>query len=126
MANKKKELTKEQRIKKELKRLKKVFEKIPENSKKSTEGLLENAAFIRITLQDLALDLRENGVTEMFSQSEKAAPYERTRPSSDLYNKLIVSYQKITKQLTDLLPLKDRIEVEKDDFDNFVYDRKDT
>lgn len=125
MANKRKELTKEERIKKELNRLKKIFKNIPENSKKNTEGLLENAAFMRISLQDLALDLRENGMTEMFSQSEKALPYERTRPSADLYNKLNVSYQKIIKQLTDLLPTKDKVNEPIDDFDDFVLERKD-
>lgn len=125
MANKRKELTKEERIKKELNRLKKIFKNIPENSKKSTEGLLENAAFMRISLQDLAVDLRENGMTEMFSQSEKALPYERTRPSADLYNKLNVSYQKCVKQLTDLLPVNEKVKVQTDDFDDFVNDRKD-
>ncbi len=125
MANKRKELTKEERIKKELNRLKKIFKNIPENSKKSTEGLLENAAFMRISLQDLAVDLRENGMTEMFSQGEKTKPYERTRPSADLYNKLNVSYQKCVKQLTDLLPVNEKVKVQTDDFDDFVNDRKD-
>lgn len=123
MANKRKELTKEERIKKEKKRLTKLYKNIPENSKKSTEGLIENAAFMRITLQDLAEDLRENGLTEKFSQSEKAKPYDRTRPNADLYNKLNINYQKIIKQLTDLLPATDKKNIPTDDFDEFVNGR---
>ncbi len=124
MSYKKKEFSKEERIKKELKRLTKIYKNIPEKSKKSIEGLLENSAFMRITLQDLALDLRENGLTEKFSQSDKTEPYDRTRPNADLYNKINVNYQKIIKQLTDLLPSSEKEAQATDDFDDFVIDRR--
>lgn len=124
MANKRKEKTKEQRIKTELKRLTKIYENISEIDKKCIEGLLENAAFMRVTLQDLAFDLRENGLTEKFSQSDKQVPYDRARPNADLYNKINVNYQKIIKQLTDLLPKKDASKVENDDFNDFVAGRE--
>lgn len=139
MANKRKEKTKEERIKKELNKLQIIFgikkktgKKSEDNSpildektQKTIEGLIENAAFMRVELQDLVIDIRDNGLTEKFSQSDKTEPYDRIRPNADLYNKLNVNYQKIIKQLTDFLPQKNKAESLADDFDDFVDGRKD-
>jgi len=139
LANKRKEKTKEERIKKELNKLQIIFgikkktgKKSEDNSpildektQKTIEGLIENAAFMRVELQDLVIDIRDNGLTEKFSQSDKTEPYDRIRPNADLYNKLNVNYQKIIKQLTDFLPQKNKAESLADDFDDFVDGRKD-
>lgn len=50
------------------------------------------------------IDISENGDVEMFSQSEKQDPYERERPIAKLFNSRDLSYQRIMKQLTDLVP----------------------
>ena len=101
---------KEKRIKKEKLRLKKIFKDIDKKKLDTVEGLIQRVAFLRITLEDLEDDLNKNGVYEMFTQSEKTEPYQRKRPSAEVYNNLITQYQKITKQLTDLLP--DEVKVE--------------
>ena len=60
---------------------------------------------------------------EMFQQGEQE-PYERERPVAKQYNSMNTSYQKIIKQLTDLLPKQ--VEQQKDDgFDSFVSERAD-
>lgn len=139
MANKRKEKTKEERIKKELNKLQIIFgikkktgkksennsPILDEKTQKTIEGLIENAAFMRVELQDLVIDIRDNGLTEKFTQSDKIEPYDRIRPNADLYNKLNVNYQKIIKQLTDFLPQKNKAESLADDFDDFVDGRKD-
>ena len=98
------EKTKEQRIKKEERRLNKIYAAIEENKKNVVEGLIERAAFMRVQLEDLEEDLKENGWTEDFQQSDKCAPYQRQRPAGQTYISLNANYQKIIKQLSDIVP----------------------
>lgn len=101
----KKELTKEQRIKKEISRLSRIFKDIKDEKKiRTAQPLIERAAFLRITLEDYENDLNTNGSVELFQQSDKQEPYERERPVARLYNSANTQYTKILKQLTDLLP----------------------
>ena len=95
---------KDSRITKEKNRLKKIFADVPENKMKTVEGLIVRAAFMRISLEDFEKDLNENGFTESFRQGLNQEPYDRKRPTAELYNAMNTSYQKIIKQLTDLLP----------------------
>lgn len=104
---KKKELPKEKRINNEKKMIKKLYDNIPEDSKTLIDGLIQRAAYMRITLEDYEKDIDENGYVELFSQSEKTEPYERERPVIRLYNTMNKNYQSIIKQLCDLLPKED-------------------
>lgn len=97
-------MDKAERIKKEENKLKRIFKNLDENKKRTVEGLIKRAAFMRASLEDFEEDLDLNGFVEEFAQSEKQEPYERKRPVADLYNTMNTSYQKIIKQLTDLLP----------------------
>lgn len=110
------------RIKKEESRLKKIYKDIEQKKKDTVQGLIQRAAYMRVTLDDFELDLDINGFTESFSQGNQD-PYDRKRPVADLYNSMNTSYQKIIKQLTDLLP-KDKPIEEDDGFDDFLV-RKD-
>ncbi len=117
-----KKLTKEERVQREEERLLKFLTDVDPKKKNVVEGLVQRCAHLRVTLDDLAEDLDENGYTEMFQQGEKNPPYERKRPSADLYTTMNALYQKAIKQLTDLLP-KDSIVNSKqndDGFDDFV------
>lgn len=91
-------------VKKEKNRLSRQFKSIPTNKKKIAEGLIIQAARLRILLNENWNDITENGDYEMFSQSPTQDPYERKRPVAELYNSRDVSYQRVIKQLTDLLP----------------------
>lgn len=115
---------KQREIKKEIKRLEEVYRDIDVKRKDLLPGLIENAAFTRITLKYLAEDLKENGTTEMFSQSENQTPYSRRRPEADLYNTMTGNYLKFIKQLDDMLPKAVEKPTEKIDFlDDFVNSR---
>ena len=118
----KKELTKDERIKKEEARLRRIYKNIDEDNKAIIDGLINRAAYMRVTLEDWEKDIDDNGFIEMFTQSEKTAPYERERPVIRLYNTMNKNYQSIIKQLSDLVP-KYEPEQKDDGFDSFVAKR---
>lgn len=105
-------------IKKEERRLFKIYKDIEEKRKKTIEGLIQRSAFLRITLAELEEDINIYGVTEWFSQGDQE-PYQRERPSARIYNTMNANYQKITKQLTDLLPKEEPPRESGDEFDDF-------
>jgi len=120
----KKELTKDERILKEERRLKKIYKDIDKDKIGIVEGLIQRAAYMRVTLEDWERDIMENGHIEMFTQSINTPPYERERPVARLYNTMNKNYQSIIKQLGDLVP-KDTKVVEDDGFEDFVNSRAD-
>lgn len=94
----------ESRVESEVERLKKLFKNIPKDQLDVAEGLIIQAARLRILLDDNWKDILENGEYEKFSQSENQVPYDRKRPIVENYDNRDKTYQAITKQLTDLLP----------------------
>lgn len=79
---------------------------------------------MRVELEELEEDLTEIGWVEMFSQSDKAEPYERLRPKGQAYQSLNGNYQKIIKLLDQFLPppeTKQKNSV--DPFDEFIAER---
>jgi len=67
-------LAKEKRISKEKDRLTRIYTDISKENKAIIQGLINRAAFMRITLEDMEEDLDTNGFVEMFTQSEKTDP----------------------------------------------------
>lgn len=118
------DLTKVERIKKEERRLRRIYKKIDKDNKAIIDGLIQRAAYMRVTLEDWEDDIDENGYVEMFTQSEKTDPYERERPVARLYNTMNKNYQSIIKQLSDLVP-KQETPQKDDGFDAFVSGRED-
>lgn len=116
-------MEKNTRIKKEVARLNKIYKGLDVKKKNTVEGLIQRAAYMRVSLDDFEVDLDKNGFVEMFSQGNQE-PYQRKRPVADLYNTMNASYQKIIKQLSDLLPEKPP-ELKNDGFDEFVQKRSD-
>ncbi|MBQ9325163.1 MAG: hypothetical protein IJ246_05275 [Clostridia bacterium] len=90
--------------KSETARLNRIYKNLPPNKKALAQGLIVQAARLRIRLNQLNEDIEENGLTEEFRQSEKQDPYIRTRPEADLFVKLDKNYQAIIRQLNDLVP----------------------
>jgi uncharacterized protein YicC (UPF0701 family) len=115
----KRQLTVDERIKKEVLRLKRIYKNIDKDNKAIIDGLIQRAAYMRVTLEDWELDIMKNGCTEMFTQSVNTPPYERERPVARLYNTMNKNYQSIIKQLSDLVP-KPEPKQEDDGFDEFV------
>lgn len=90
--------------KKERNRLRKVFAELPSKMMQVADGLISQAARLRVQLDELSADIAEHGVTEWFQQSDKCEPYKRERPEAGLFIKLDKNYQAIMRQLTDMVP----------------------
>ena len=101
---------------KEIKRLTDIYRGLPPKQFALAQGLIIQAARLRVRLDNLWEELREKGETEQFTQSEKTDPYERERPASRTFTATDKSYQSIIKQLNDMIP------AEKDEVDGFDCD----
>ncbi len=97
---KKKRITEES----EIRRLRRVYSGLPPNKRAVAEGLIIQAARLRVRLDQLWEDIQKNGETELFSQSDKTEPYDRERPSARLFTATDKNYQAIIRQLSDLTP----------------------
>lgn len=100
MPKKPKEITEES----EIRRLTRIYKNLPPNEFAVAQGLIVQAARLRVRLNKLWEDIQENGETEMFSQSDKTEPYERERPSARLFTSTDKNYQAIIKQLNEMTP----------------------
>lgn len=118
----KKILTKDEKIKKEISRLNKILKEVDDKKKKTIEGLIQEAAFMRVTLEELKNDINTNGVIDEMCQGEytilRESPYVKT------YNTMIQRYTTINDKLLALLP-KEVIKEVNDGFDDFVNGRED-
>ncbi len=88
-------------------RLMDIYSTLPPKKLKVAQGLIEQAARLRVRLDRLWADIEEHGEVEMFSQSEKTDPYERERPVARLFTTTDKNYQSIIKQLADMVPNDD-------------------
>lgn len=93
----------------EVKRLTQIYKTLPPKQFALAQGLIAEAARLRVRCDALWEDLQLNGEVEMFSQSENAEPYERERPASRIYTASNKSYQSIIKQLNDMIPKDDDV-----------------
>lgn len=89
---------------KEANRLRKIYKGLPPKRYAVAQGLIAQAARLKVRLDALNDDITVNGLTEWFQQSEKCEPYKRERPEAAMFVKLDKNYQSIMKQLADLVP----------------------
>lgn len=68
----KKELTKDQKIKKEISRLKRVFRDLDKNKLQTVESLIRNAAFMAVSLEELQEIINEEGYTVEYQNGAKS------------------------------------------------------
>lgn len=104
-------------IKKELNRLKKLFKELPENKKKISEKLIDNAAFMSVSLEELKKDIILYGVKETYVNGKDQYGFKES-VESKTYNTTIKNYMAIIKQLNEMLPEDKQIN-EDDEFDKF-------
>lgn len=102
-----KELTKDEKIKKEFNRLKRIFRGLPKEKLHSVQSLIRNAAFMAVTLDDLQLTINENGVVSHYQNGENQWGTKKS-PEVDVYNTMIKNYSSVVKQLCDFLPEGDK------------------
>lgn len=90
-------LGKDERIKKELSRLKKLYKDLPEDRKKLAEKLLERAAFMAISLSEMEATINVEG--NMVTMPQGDYEIDRAHPLLTVYNAMIKNYAAVIKQL---------------------------
>ena len=101
------ELSAKSREEVEYMRLSALYQSIPTNKRALVEGLLWQAARLRVSLDDLYEDIRVNGNTEMFKQANDGVEFPRERPESKIFATRDKSYLAIIKKLDELLPVQE-------------------
>lgn len=98
-----KTISKDSRISAELDRLSRLFENVDGNQRAIVAPLLQNAAFMRITLEDLQEIIIAEGVTDVY---QNGANQHGVKQSATLqsYNALIKNYAAVVRNLAILLP----------------------
>ena len=100
---KKKEKTKEERISEELDRLYQRFEDIDANKKVVLVPLIQNAAFMKVSLEDLQEIINRDGVTETYQNGANQYGVKQSAAVQS-YNALIKNYAAVIKQLSGYVP----------------------
>lgn len=91
----KKVLTKEDRIKKEFTRLKKIFKKLDENQLKVVMPLIERAAFLTVSLEDLENLINDEGYTDTYQNGKNQSGKKQSAN--------VITHISMTKNLTSIL-----------------------
>jgi hypothetical protein len=110
-------LEKAKRTKKEIARLKKLFKDLPGEKQRAAEGLIQEAAFMRITLEEAKYVIDQEGILEHFEQGSQK--FLREHPATKVYNTMIQRYSAVSKQIFDMLPAEEAT-TEQDELMDFV------
>ena len=117
----KKEIDKETLVNREINRLTNLFKDIDKNKRLTAKGLIEEASFMKATLQELKIMIDESGPIDEMPQGEYSIL--REHPALKSYNTMVQRYTNIINQLTNLHP-KEEMKKEVDDgFESFVMKR---
>lgn len=111
------------RIKKEIARLKKLFSKIEKEKRDSVSSLIENIAFMTVSLEELRDIINAKGYTEEYQNGANQKGVKKCS-EVEIYNVMIKNYISAFKQLNDLLPREEKVEVD-DGFEAFINSRRD-
>jgi len=118
--NKKEKLKK---ISAEKKRLTKLFSQIDDGMIKTVKSLIENAAFMAITLAEIQDEINYNGCVSTYQNGENQWGTKKS-PEVEIYNTMVKNHMQVMKQLTDLMP-KTVSKPEDDGYEGFVNERED-
>ena len=94
---------KEKKIKKETKRLRKVFEGLEPNKLKTVDALIDRAAYITVSLQELEEQLNREGWVEEYQNGRNQCGLKKSA-AAEVHISLTKNLNAIMKQLLDLVP----------------------
>lgn len=119
--SRKKKVSKDTLVNREINRLTKLSKDIDANKRLTAKGLIEEASFMKATLQELKEMIDKQGPIDEMPQGEYSIL--REHPALKSYNTMVQRYTNIINQLTNLHP-KEEIKQEVDDgFDDFLKKR---
>lgn len=106
-------------IKKEIRKINILFKDLDKNVKKTVESLIQNAAYMAVTLRELQGALNKNGLISEYQNGENQWGTKRS-PEIEIYNTMIKNYISAMKALNDFLPSGKIKNMDDDDFESFV------
>lgn len=112
-------LEKQDRIKKEIARLKRLFSKIDPNKKKLTFSTIEDVAFLAVTMQDLRETIIREGTTATYKNGKDQYGTKQS-PDAQLYLQMSQKQTQAMKILMDCMPKTERAAPKSDGFEDFV------
>ncbi|KEZ85559.1 hypothetical protein IO99_13770 [Clostridium sulfidigenes] len=124
MANRKntndkcKEIAKDLEITKEIKKINILFKDLNKDVKKTVDSLIQNAAYMAVTLRELQETLNQNGMITEYQNGENQWGTKKS-PEVEIYNTMVKNFISAMKALNDYLP-KGNKKNDDDDFDDFV------
>lgn len=113
------EIAKQQEIKKEITKINRLFKDMDPKIKKSVSSIIDNAAFMAVTLRELQDSLNKNGLICEYQNGENQWGTKKA-PEVEIYNTMIKNFISAMKSLTDLLPKDSAQKIIDDGFDEFV------
>ena len=91
------------RVKKEKERLNELFKDLEPNKLQTCQALIDRAAFITISLEDLEAQLNKIGWTEYYQNGETQSGWKKSA-AADVHISLTKNLNTIIKQLLELVP----------------------
>ena len=91
------------RVRKEKDRLMELFQDLEPNKLQTCLALIDRAAFITISLEDLEAQLNEIGWTEYYQNGENQSGWKKSA-AADVHISLTKNLNTIIKQLLELVP----------------------
>lgn len=102
-----KKLTKEEQITAEVERINALFERADANKMAIARPLIENAAFMRVTLAEMQEIINRDGVIDHYTNGQHQGGAKASAAVQG-YNSLVKNYTAIIKTLMSLVPLEVR------------------
>ena len=109
---------KQKAIKKEIRKLRRLFKNLPKDKRQAADGLIQEAAFMRVTLEEARHIIDQQGIIEVFEQGSQR--FLREHPATKVYNTMINRYAAVCKQLFDMVPDPDAGKQAQDELMAFV------
>jgi len=105
-------MTKDSAIKREITKLNKILADIPDDKKELVAGLVQNAAFMAVTLKELQGEIDKNGAV-ITCQTGNGYETTKDNPAQKAYTTMIARYSAVIGQLDGFLPSTKAKEVSK-------------
>ena len=90
-------------ILKEKKKLSIILENMDKKKQSTCESLIDDAAFMAVTLDELRKIIARDGPVERYQNGENQKGLKKSA-AVEAYDKMVNTYTKVTKQLVDMLP----------------------
>lgn len=113
-------MDKDKAIQNEINKLNNIFSDLPDDKKQLSEGLIQNAAFMHITLLELQKDVLSQGAM-IRVQSGNGFDTIKDNPAQKAYTTMISRYSAVIDQLNKMLP-SNAIQQKNDELLEFLKD----